>query len=74
VQIEFKHRPDRDYKWEWYYSPQGKEFPAVMDWLWDTFGHPGSALGDGSWDCTGGWIKFKQQESVLLFVLRWSHI
>ncbi len=75
MNIKFKHRPDRDYKWEWYYSPQGKEFLSVYGWLWDTFGHPGTDPETGvhsGWDSHGGWIKFKEESDMLLFLLRWS--
>jgi hypothetical protein len=72
MNIQFKHRPGRYYEWEWYYSPQGLEMGEVYGWCRETFGHPGLALGDGSWDCHSGWIKFCKQEDMLLFVLRWS--
>ena len=72
MNIQFKHRPDKDYKWEWYYSPQGSETGEVYKWCWETYGHPGRALGNGLWENHGGWIKFREKEDMLMFVLRWS--
>jgi hypothetical protein len=72
MDIKFKHRPDAYYKWEWYYSPQGPEMGDLYRWCWATFGHPGSALGADLWDSHGGWIKFRREEDVALFMLRWS--
>jgi len=75
MNINFKHRPDRDYKWEWYYSPQGPETHSVLSWCWATYGHPGTDPDTGvysGWECTGGWIKFRDEKDMLLFVLRWT--
>lgn len=72
MKVEFKHCPGRYYEWEWYYSPQGPEMGEVYGWCWATFGHPGLALGDGTWDSHGGWIKFRKEEDATMFVLRWS--
>lgn len=75
MNIQFKHRPDRDYKWEWYYSPQGPEIGAVYNWCWETFGHPGTDPETGvhsNWDSHGGWVKFREEEDMIMFCLRWS--
>lgn len=72
MNIKFKHNANREYPWEWYYSPQGSEMSKVYKWCWDIFGHPGPALGNGSWDSHGGWIKFRNEKDMLLFVLKWS--
>ena len=63
----FKHRPDRKYKWETYYSPQGHEMGELYIWCHKTYGPTGER-----WDSHGGWIKFKEQSDVVLFLLRWS--
>lgn len=67
MNVQFKHRPDRDYKWEWYYSPQGKEFGEVYSWCRRTYGE-----NSWRWDNHGGWIKFRDEADMILFVLRWS--
>lgn len=69
---KFAHRPDRDYQYEAYYSPQGPEMHEFYFWCWDTFGHPGQALGDGSWDSHGGWVKLRSETELTLFLLRWA--
>ena len=68
----FKERTDRQYKWEAYYSPQGSEMSELYGWCYRTFGEPG--LGDNaSWDSHGGWIKFKSDEQLTMFLLRWNY-
>jgi hypothetical protein len=69
MNIEFKYTPDKDYPWEWYYSPQGEEFHEVMLWCYDTYGNPSSG---SRWDCYGGWMRFRDKKDAELFVLRWS--
>jgi len=64
---DFKHRSDREYHWEAYYSPQGPEIMELYRWCWQTFGK----LGD-RWDNYSGWIKFRDQTDVTIFLLRWS--
>ena len=66
VKWDFKHRPDREYEWETYYSPQGLEMGALYEWCRETFGRPG-----GRWDNHGGWIKFRTRADVDWFLLRW---
>lgn len=67
MNVQFKHRPDRDYKWEWYYSPQGREFGEVYSWCRKIYGE-----NSWRWDNHGGWIKFRDEADMLLFVLRWK--
>lgn len=64
---DFKHRPDRQYHYEAYYSPQGAEMHELYSWCYSTFGTPGNA-----WDSHGGWIKFRGEEEVTAFLLRWQ--
>jgi hypothetical protein len=63
----FKEYPNRHYKWEAYYSPQGPEMRELYAWCWQTFGHTGV-----NWDNHGGWIKLKGDEELIMFKLRWS--
>lgn len=75
MNIEFTYQPNRQYKWEWYYSPQGPEMMKLWQWCWDTFGHPGTDPDTGvysGWDSHGGWIKFREEKDAMLFKLRWS--
>jgi hypothetical protein len=72
MNIQFKHRPNRPYQWAWYYSPQGPEMGDVYKWCYQTFGHPGPKLGNGSWENHGGWIQFRDEKDMLWFTLRWS--
>ena len=72
---DFKHRPDRVYQYEAYYSPQGPEMAELYKWCWDTFGHPGQPLdefGNGSWESHGGWIKFRGEQELTMFLMRWG--
>lgn len=64
---DFKHRPDREYQWEAYYSPMGAEVFDIYGWCYKTFGPVGQR-----WDNHGGWVKFRNEEDVTLFLLRWS--
>lgn len=66
---DFRHRPDREFAWETYWSPQSILGPEVMGWCFATFGNPAN---DRRWDYHGGWIKFAKEEDVALFLLRWS--
>ena len=71
---DFKHRPDRAYKYEAYYSPQLADSNQVYRWCWDSFGKPGSFNGSpGVWDCHGGWIKLLGEEELVMFKLRWCY-
>lgn len=67
MNVKFTHRPDRQYPWQWYYSPQGEEFPEVQKWLIETYGYYGDR-----WDGHGGWIMFKEESDAALFTLKWS--
>ena len=67
MNTNFKHYPNRQYPWQWYYSPQGQEYYEVYNWLWQNFGPIGER-----WDHHGGWIKLRGEEDVILFTLRWS--
>jgi hypothetical protein len=67
MQIEFKHRPDRQYHYEYYYNPQGLEFAPIYGWCGRTFG----LLGE-RWDYHGGWIKLRGEQELMLFKLKWS--
>lgn len=69
MNIEFKRYSGRIHPWSWYYSPQGPETHEVLRWLYDTFGTP---LRAGRWNSEGGWISFRDERDMLLFVLRWS--
>jgi hypothetical protein len=65
---DFKYRPDRQYHYEAYRSPQLRDSNQVYRWCWDTYGQPGPEQG---WDCHGGWIKLKGEEEMIMFKLRW---
>ena len=71
MKINFTHRPDREYKWEWYYSPQGDEAIEVYKWCDRTYGYP-TRCDQSRWDRWGGWIKFRREEDAMLFVLKWT--
>lgn len=66
---QFRHRPDREFPWETYYSPQGSEWPKIFNWCYDTFGNPST---ERRWDSHGGYIKLLHESDVALFLLRWS--
>lgn len=65
---DFKHYPNREYAWQAYYSPMGWEVRDVYNWCHLTFGKPGA----GRWDNLGGWIKFRDEADMVLFLLRWA--
>lgn len=67
MKIEFKYKPGVLYNWHWYYSPQGPEFGELYKWCRETYGE-----NSDRWDNHGGWIKFRDEADMLLFVLRWS--
>jgi hypothetical protein len=72
---DFKHRPDRQYRYETYMPHQprgGLDFNAVYAWLWTTYGQPGSAEGTGQWDSHSRWIKLKSEQELTMFLLQWS--
>ncbi|HET8688704.1 MAG TPA: hypothetical protein VFM18_18975 [Methanosarcina sp.] len=55
-------------------SHRGYEFnfprwePGLWDWLHDTFGPMGN-----DWDSYEEWLFIKNDEALLLFVLKWSN-
>ena len=61
-------------RWEVHYSiaDPKSEWSKVYAYMWETFGHPGKAFGDGSWDYHGGWIYFYDEKCVMMYMLRWS--
>ena len=69
-------RQDLD-RWEVHYSithpaSNGRE---VIDWCWQTFGHPGTDPTTGlksEWSYNGGWIYFYDAEYVTIYQLRWA--
>ena len=67
-----KFVPDKHYQCKMYFTGSNKLFNEVYGWCWQTFGHPGSALGTGQWDSHARFIKLKTTEEVLLFKLRWK--
>lgn len=76
MNISLKSRPDRN-RWEIHFSltdPTSK-FQEVWEWCWQTFGHPGTDPDTGAysgWNYHGGWIYIFDEESVLIFTMRWS--
>lgn len=64
----------RGHRWETYRQPL--DWPAgLYDWLWETFGHPGTDPDTGvygGWDYHGGWIYFYREDYVTVFKLKWS--
>lgn len=65
----FKHRPDRQFHYEAYYSPQGDEMHELYKWMRATFGVP---VRDGLWDIHGGWIHLRSESELTMFLLRWA--
>ena len=65
----FRHRPNREFHWEAYYSPQGPEMAEIYAWCWQTFGNP---VDTRRWDNHSGWIRFVHEADMTLFLLRWS--
>lgn len=69
---DFPMKPEWKFKlrngwWETYYSPQGPEMPEVYSWCYRTFGELGER-----WEQHGGWIKFRNEQDVVLFKMKWS--
>lgn len=67
MNIKFHYYPWAPYPWHWYYSPQGEEFPEVMQWIVQTYGFNGER-----WEGNGGWLMFKEESDAMMFLLRWS--
>jgi hypothetical protein len=67
MQINFKHRPDRQYHYESYYTTVSSKFTPLCLWCRQTFGPPG-----GQWDYHGGWLKLRGEQELMLFKLKWS--
>lgn len=66
---KFHHRPEKEFPWETYYSPQGPEMGSVYGWCYATFGDPATTR---RWYSHGGWIKFVHEKDMTLFLLRWA--
>jgi hypothetical protein len=67
MNLNFKERTDRQYKWEMYRSPQMIGFGELWTWCGETFGPLG-----GQWDSHGGWIKLRGDKELMMFTLRWA--
>lgn len=73
MNISLNHHLGRN-RWEVYISLTSP-WSEVWNWCWQTFGHPGTDPDTGqmsSWDYAGGWIYLFDEESVLIFTMRWS--
>lgn len=60
-------------RWESYRNPL--DWGEVYEWLWTTFGHPGTDPVTGitsDWDYHGGWLYLYNEQALLMFKLRWS--
>ncbi len=68
MKVQFRHYPNRQYPWQWYYSPQGPEFNEVYKWLWKTYGN----IDEGRWSSHGGQIMFRDEKDAIMFTLRWT--
>ena len=70
------YHPTR-YRWETFRLPNDWPF-GLYQWLWDTFGHPGTDPDSGNqckhsgWDYHGGWIYIYREDYLMLFKLKWS--
>jgi hypothetical protein len=65
----FKQGSGGDGWWEAYYSPMGEEVFDVYNWCRQQFGPAGCLH---RWTNDGGWVRFRDKDDMLLFLLRWS--
>lgn len=69
-------------RWEVYYNITrlDNRWKEIIDWCWQTFGHPGAALGEGIWDYSTsgsagvyfGAVYVFTESDAMMFNLRWT--